>query len=77
MAAAFWFYPTDDTRPGWRGDFDLAFCRFTRQGLAMPIHRVPTHWRTANSRDLAGNTILGPNGRPIGSDPAGLGSTSK
>ncbi len=59
MAAAFWFYPTNYAAPGWRGDFDLAFGRYTRAGLALPVARVPTHWRTANSRDLAGNPLSG------------------
>jgi hypothetical protein len=60
LAAAFWFYPTNYSAPGWRGDFDLAFCRFTRTGLAMPVIRVPTHWRTDNSRDLAGKPLSSP-----------------
>jgi hypothetical protein len=59
MAMVFLVYPTDCSAPGWRGDFDLAFCRYTRIGLASPISRVPTHWRTANSRDLAGNPLPG------------------
>ncbi len=77
MAAAFWFYPTDVSPSGWRGDFDLAFCRFTRHGLSAPIRRVPTHWRTANSRDLAGNlfsvpqSVIGERDRPISSEPKG------
>jgi hypothetical protein len=54
LAASFWFYPTDYSAPGWRGDFDLSFCRFTRIGLATPPGRGPTRWRTANSRNLAG-----------------------
>jgi hypothetical protein len=50
LAAAFWFYPTDYLAPGWRGDFDLAFCRFTRIGLNAPLPRIhPYLWRTANS----------------------------
>ena len=51
LAAAFWFYPTDFSAPGWRGDFDLAFCRLTRNGLNVPAPRPAPHlWRTANSR---------------------------
>lgn len=53
-AAVFLFYPTDYQRPGWRGEFDLSFCRLTRQGLraAMP-QGGPKLWRTANSRPAA------------------------
>jgi hypothetical protein len=55
LAALFWNYPTDYAQPGWRGSFDLSFCRFTRIGLKMPIpNRGPQYWRTANSRPLAG-----------------------
>jgi Dolichyl-phosphate-mannose-protein mannosyltransferase len=55
LAGLFLFYPTDYTRPGWRGSFDLSFCRFTRIGLRSPIpDRAPAYWRTANSRPLAG-----------------------
>jgi hypothetical protein len=51
----FLFYPTDYTRAGWRGSFDLSFCRFTRIGLSTPIpDRAPAYWRTANSRPMAG-----------------------
>jgi hypothetical protein len=51
LAATFWFYPTDFDRPGWRGSFDLSFCRFTRIGLKTPIlNRSQQYWRTANSR---------------------------
>ena len=51
LAALFWLYPTNFDRPGWRGSFDLSFCRFTRTGLKTPIlHRSPAYWRTANSR---------------------------
>jgi hypothetical protein len=54
LAAAFWFFPTDYSAPGWRGDFDLSFCRFTRIGLDMPAPRLqPCLWRTANSRRTA------------------------
>jgi hypothetical protein len=54
LAAAFWFYPTDYSAPGRRGDFDLSFCRFTRTGLRTPSPRLgPQEWRTANSRNLA------------------------
>jgi hypothetical protein len=50
LAAAFLFYPTDYSAPGWRGDFDLAFCRFTRMGMNTPFPRIhPYLWRTANS----------------------------
>jgi hypothetical protein len=50
LAAAFWLYPTDYSAPGWRGDFDLSFCRFTRHGLNTPAPRPqPYLWRTANS----------------------------
>jgi hypothetical protein len=59
MAALFWFYPANDSGPGWRGDLNLAFCRYTRSGLTLPISRVPTHWRTSNSRDLAGHSLSG------------------
>lgn len=64
LAAVFLFYPTDFDRPGWRGDFDLAFARHTRAGLAMPVpRRQPNHWRTANSHvaaseDLGSSTRL-------------------
>jgi hypothetical protein len=55
LAAMFWCYPTDYSQPGWRGSFDLSFCRFTRIGLKTPIpERGPQYWRTANSRPLAG-----------------------
>ncbi len=44
LAALFWLYPTDYDRPGWRGSFDLSFCRFTRIGLEnadpAPVARV-------------------------------------
>ncbi len=49
-AAAFWYYPTDYNRPGFRGNFDLAFCRFTRVGVNLPMpDHGPSYWRTANS----------------------------
>ena len=50
MASLFLFYPTDYDKPGWRGDFDLSFARYTRIGLRtrMPA-RQPRIWRTANS----------------------------
>jgi hypothetical protein len=55
LAAAFWFYPTDYSAPGWRGDFDLAFCRLTRHGLnALAPRPSPSLWRTANSPKSAG-----------------------
>ena len=55
LAAAFLLYPTDYDRPGLRGDFDLAFARYTRIGLKTkaPL-RDPQHWRTANSQELPG-----------------------
>jgi hypothetical protein len=63
LAAMFWCYPTDYTQPGWRGSFDLSFCRFTRIGLNTPIpNRAPEYWRTANSRPFAGT----PPRRPVG-----------
>jgi hypothetical protein len=58
LAAMFWYYPTDYEQPGWRGSFDLSFCRFTRIGLRTPIpNRAPEYWRTANSRPLAGTPV--------------------
>jgi hypothetical protein len=67
LAALFWFYPTDFSAPGWRGDFDLAFCRLTRNGINTPTPKVsPTMWRTANS--------IEPDGTPaqsVESDNAG------
>lgn len=55
LAGIFLFYPTDYNRPGFRGSFDLSFARHTRIGLRTAIpSRSPTHWRTANSRELAG-----------------------
>jgi len=58
LAALFWYYPTDYTQPGWRGSFDLAFSRFTRIGLRTPMpDHAPQHWRTANSRPLAGTPV--------------------
>ena len=54
LTAVFLFYPTDFSAPGWRGDFDLAFCRLTRGGLNRPTPRpAPYVWRTANSRTTA------------------------
>ncbi len=55
MACVFWFYPTNYDAPGWRGDFDLAFARHTRKGLAIrtPL-RDPARWRTINSQELPG-----------------------
>jgi hypothetical protein len=51
LATMFLFYPTDYQSPGFRGSFDLAFCRFTRAGLRMPMPaQAPRYWRTANSR---------------------------
>src|SRR5262249_51447589 len=55
LAALFWFYPTNYQAPGWRGDFELSFARFTRIGLRTPLpDHPPRSWRTANSRQLAG-----------------------
>ena len=55
LAAAFLVYPTDYDRPGLRGDFDLAFARYTRAGLrSRPPLRDPGAWRTANSQELPG-----------------------
>lgn len=63
LAAVFLFYPTDFDRPGWRGDFDLAFARHTRAGLAMPVpRRQPSRWRTANSHVAASE---GPGSSPL------------
>lgn len=59
LAALFLFYPTDFSAPGWRGDFDLSFCRLTRHGLNATIPRSsPTVWRTANSRGVAAPTAV-------------------
>ena len=61
LAAMFWFYPTDYSQPGWRGSFDLSFCRFTRTGLRTPLpDHAPEYWRTANSRPLAGTPVRRP-----------------
>jgi hypothetical protein len=61
MAGLFWFYPTDYSRQGWRGSFDLSFCRFTRIGLKTPVpDHAPEYWRTANSRPLAGTPVRRP-----------------
>ncbi len=51
LALVFWFYPTNYDRPGWLGNHDLAFARYTRAGLSLPMegHQV-AYWRTANSR---------------------------
>jgi hypothetical protein len=52
LAVVFFFYPTDYNRPGFWGDFDLSFARWTRVGLRTRLpYRTPAHWRTANSRD--------------------------
>ncbi len=69
LAALFWYYPTDYSLPGWRGSFDLSFCRLTRIGLRTPTpDRAPQHWRTANSRPLAGTPV-----RRLGELRAGSG----
>ena len=53
LAALFLVYPTNYDRPGFRGNFDLAFARHTRVGLQTPPPaRNPSYWRTANSRDI-------------------------
>jgi hypothetical protein len=55
LAAVFLFYPTDFSNPGWRGDFDLAFCRLTRKGIDAPTPKpAPLIWRTANSVKFVG-----------------------
>lgn len=55
-AALFLFYPTDLNRTDMRGNFDLAFARHTRIGLATrPPLRDPDVWRTYNSQLLPGN----------------------
>ncbi|HEX3451323.1 MAG TPA: hypothetical protein VHS97_23920 [Isosphaeraceae bacterium] len=61
LAGLFWFYPTDYAQRGWRGSFDLSFCRFTRIGLKTPLpDHAPEYWRTANSRPLAGTPVRRP-----------------
>lgn len=55
LAAAFWFYPTNYDADGFWGDFNLAFARQTRAGLARPApFRTPKAWRTLNSQVLPG-----------------------
>lgn len=55
LGAFFLLYPTDYNRGGLRGDFDLAFARYTRIGLSTePPLRVPSTWRTMNSEVLPG-----------------------
>lgn len=55
LGAFFLLYPTDFHRGGIRGDFDLAFARYTRTGLQTePPLRVPSSWRTTNSEVLPG-----------------------
>jgi hypothetical protein len=69
LAATFWFYPTDFDRPGWRGSFDLSFCRFTRVGINLPVlGRPQRYWRTAHSR----SPVESPLQRPVEA-PAGAG----
>jgi hypothetical protein len=59
LAAAFLFYPADFARPGFRGDFDLAFARQTRVGLrTRPPLKNPTAWRTSNSRTATAEPAL-------------------
>jgi hypothetical protein len=58
LASLFLFYPTDLNRTDLRGDFDLAFARHTRVGLATkPPLRDPDRWRTINSQQLPGNAL--------------------
>jgi hypothetical protein len=53
LASVFLLYPTDYDRPGFRGNFDLAFARQTRLGLTRPLPlRDPAAWRTINSQQL-------------------------
>lgn len=55
LGVFFLLYPTDYQRGGIRGDFDLAFARYTRVGLQTePPLRVPSSWRTTNSEVLPG-----------------------
>ena len=57
LAAVFLLYPTDFQRPGLRGEFDLAFARFTRAGLNQPVpFRDPKLWRTTNSQEKRGDS---------------------
>jgi hypothetical protein len=50
----FWCYPVDFADRGLKGDFDLAFGRLTRSGLASERpERDPQLWRTLNSNRLA------------------------
>jgi hypothetical protein len=68
MAGLFLCYPTDYGQPGWRGSFDLSFCRFTRVGLQTPFpDHAPRYWRTANSRPLAGTPPRPPGDKRYGS----------
>jgi hypothetical protein len=56
-AAFFLFYPTNFQAQGFKGDFDLAFARLTRAGLAVPNPvRDPKAWRTINSQELPGDS---------------------
>jgi hypothetical protein len=68
LATLFLCYPTDYAQPGWRGDFDLSFCRFTRIGLQTPsFNRAPEYWRTVNSRPVAGAPARPQSDKPPGS----------
>lgn len=59
LAAVFLLYPTDYDRPGFRGDFDLAFARHTRVGLrTRPPLKAPTAWRTSNSRETGPEPVV-------------------
>jgi Dolichyl-phosphate-mannose-protein mannosyltransferase len=67
LAGMFLLYPTDYSQQGWRGNFDLSFCRFTRIGLKTPLpDHAPEYWRTANSRPLAGTPVRRPAGSRAG-----------
>ncbi len=67
LAATFLLYPTNYERTGFRGDFDLAFARLTRVGLATrPPLRDADTWRTSVSQRLPLNTVARP------SEPRGL-----
>ena len=66
LAGLFLFYPTDLYRKDLRGDFDKAFARHTRIGLASPQPLTDVFaWRTRGSQMLPGN------------DPSGGVSASK
>ena len=55
LASLFLFYPADISRPGWRGDFDLAVGALHEVGLRAEIsRRSPSIWRTSNSVVMPG-----------------------